>query len=255
MEDPIEVREQEPVEEKPASTMGRVRKCFAVAIAVLASAALFIAVLLTSVQLVAFDEGRYASQQQKLGLDAVAGVSQEDMGRIMHELLLYCKGDRQDLNMQVMIHGQSREVFDQREKDHMVDVQKLFNRAIKARLILVASFLFLALILIYVARKHALRELARGWLIAAAALGVLLAAMGIWFAVDFEHAWTQFHLVFFTNDLWLLYDDDMLIQLLLPLFDGIVQAIIVIAAIVLAVLTAGAAVLFKVTGRKQKQRA
>ena len=248
MENPSDVilREPESVEE-PAEP-GKARKAFSILIAVLASAALFVAVLLTCLQIVAFDEGSYAAQQQKLGLDVVAGVSKEDMGRIMHELLLYCKGSRPNLDMQAEIGGQPREVFSQREKDHMVEVQKLFVRTIKLRFILLATFLFLALVLIYVARRRALRELARGWLIAVAALGAVLLAIGVYFAVDFEAAWTQFHLLFFTNDLWLLYENDMLIQLLLPLFDGIVRSILLWAAGALAVITAGAVFVMRRTG-------
>ena len=251
MEDqPDVILEPLPSIEEPGKP-GRVRKTFSVAIAALASVALFVAVLLTCLQIVAFDEGYYAAQQQKLGLDAVAGVSKEDMGRIMHELLLYCRGDRPNLDMQAVINGQPREVFSQREKDHMVDVQVLFTRVIKLRLILVASFLFLALVLVYVARKRTLRELARGWLIAVAALGAVLLAIGIYFTVDFEAAWTQFHLIFFTNDLWLLYEDDMLIQLLLPLFDGIVRSILIWSGAVLAVITAGAVFVMRRTAEKK----
>lgn len=229
------------------------RKAVTTVLATLASVCLFVTILFTCLQLVAFDENRYAAEQQKLGLPQAAGVSAGAMKTIMHELLLYCRGDRSNLDMQAVIGGQPREVFSQREKDHMVDVQKLFVRGFHMRTILIVAFLFLVLVLVYFERKRTLRVLAKGWVIAAAAMGLLLAAVGICFAVDFEGAWTQFHHIFFTNDLWLLYNDDMLIQMLLPLFDGIVMTILLSAAVVLAAVTA-VAVIVLVKSRKRMDK-
>lgn len=221
------------------------RKAFSVICSLLASAALFGALLTTSLEWVAFDESRYAAEQQKYHVAETMGVSKGDLGGIMHELLLYCRGERADLEMQALFSGRMREVFDAREKAHMVDVQRLFVRVFKLRTILLASFLFLILLLIYIARRNTLRELARGWVVTASALGALLAALGIWFALDFDGAWTQFHHVFFTNDLWQLYENEALIQMLMPLFDGIVRAFVLTAAAMLAAVTALAAIILR----------
>lgn len=229
------------------------RKAATIGLSVLASAALFVAVVFTCVEWVAFDESRYWKAQEQYGLEAVTGMSREDLRMVTRELLAYCRGDRDNLEMQATINGQLREVFDQREKAHMVDVQKLFRGGTIIRIICVAAFLFLALLLIYFARRRVHRELARGWLVTIAVLGALLAALGIWFAVDFEGAFTRFHLLFFTNDLWLLYPDEVLIQMLPgQFFFSLAQAIVVSSAAALAAITALAAAVL-LTGRKKKE--
>lgn len=227
------------------------KKAATVTLAVLASVALFVSIFFTCIQSVAFNEGRYNAEQTRLGMPQAIGISADDMKKVMHELLLYCRGDRSNLNMQAVINGQSREVFDEREKEHMVDVQKLFVDGFRLRTILIIAFFFFLLVLLYVARRRTLREFARGWLFTISVLGVLLIAIGIYFAIDFDAAWTQFHYIFFSNDLWQLYENEMLIQLLMPLFDGIVRAIMITTAVSMAVVTAAAAIVMRVT-RKQK---
>jgi integral membrane protein (TIGR01906 family) len=246
---------EEPEDNVPDSVgRSKLKKAVTLILAVLACVALFITIFFTCIQSVAFDEHRYAAGQEKLGLADAAGISQADMNTVMHELLLYCRGDRSNLDMQAQINGQMREVFDEREKEHMVDVQKLFVKGFKLRTVMIIAFFFLLLVLIYAARKRTLRELARGWVLTVSVLGALLVIIGIYFAVDFDNAWTQFHLIFFSNDLWQLYNDEMLIQMLLPLFDGIVQAVMITSALALAIVTALAVFVLRIT-RRQKLEA
>lgn len=221
------------------------KKTVSVILAILASVALFFTVFLTCINSVAFDESRYAAYQQKYGIANDMGVSQADLTKITHDLLLYCKGQRSTLDMQYPVDGQMREIFDEREKEHMVDVQALFVKEIHARNGLAGAFVVCVLLLILTARKKAPRELARGWIVSIIVLGALLVAMGVYFATDFDRAWTQFHHVFFTNDLWLLYDNEALIQMLIPsiagvtpIFDIIIQQVVILSAAVLAALTA-----------------
>ncbi len=239
-------------------TMRRIRLKRAVtrALAVLASVCLFVSVVFTCIEAVAFDEGRYKALYNEFGILSDTGLdSMDSLMGITHELLAYCRGDRDNLDMQAVISGETREVFNTREKEHMVDVQRLFVKGYKIRLVAVICLLFLLLLLVYVARRRTQRELAHGWLYAVTALGALLAAVGVAFAVNFDWAWTQFHYIFFTNDLWLLYQDDMLILMLLKLFSSIVRAVILWSAVALAVLTAGAAAVARLDRKKKLRKA
>lgn len=253
-DDELKAQAEDEASDAEDTPRGTARRAAMAVLAILASIALFVTIVFTCIQWVAFDENRYAAGQQKYGIPEAAGMSADEVRTVMHELLLYCRGDRDNLDMQAVINGQMREVFDEREKEHMVDVQKLFVRGFVLRTVMIVAFFFFLLVLIYFARKRTLRELARGWIITVSVLGVLLVALGIYFAVDFDQAWTQFHLIFFTNDLWLLYDNEMLIVLLLPLFDGIVQAVMIYSAVSLAVVTALAILAMRLTrGRKPKE--
>lgn len=217
---------------------GKLKKATMITLSVLASAALFIIIVFTCLEAVAFDEGYYHQLQSKYGIETDTGMSTADLQKVTHELLLYCKGERAVLQMQAVINGETKDIYSQREIDHMVDVQRLFVKGLKTRTVLIISFLFLLLVLLYVARRRTLYELARGWVIAVSALGVLLVVIGVAFAINFDWAWTQFHLIFFTNDLWQLYSNDILILMLSKLFDSLVLTIIIVSGVALAAVTA-----------------
>jgi integral membrane protein (TIGR01906 family) len=235
------------------------RKALCVLLAVSASVALFVAIFITCIEWTAFNESKYTAVQERERLDTVTGISLQDLKTVTRELLRYCRGERSDLDMQVPVNGQMREVFDEREKAHMVDVQALFVKVLRLRAYLLAAFAALALLLIPAARRRTLRELARGWVIAASGMGVLLVALGVYFALDFDRAWTQFHLLFFSNDLWQLYENEVLIQMLMPppplesMFDILVREIVLSAAAALAAVTALAVVALRFTRPKKPE--
>ncbi len=226
-------------------------------LSVLASVALFLVIVFTCFQLVAFDEGRYTKAQQQYNLMEVTGMDQTTLQKVTHELLLYCQGRRDTLDMQAPINGQVREVFDEREKSHMVDVQLLFLAGYKLRAMAIAAFFLVVLLLTAVHRGQTARALARGWLATIAVLGVLMAALGIAMAIDFTGVFTRFHLLFFSNDLWLLDPTyEVLIQMLPEAFFlSIAKAIVLWSAGGLAVVTAGAAALLIRARRKDRRAA
>ncbi|PWM48600.1 MAG: hypothetical protein DBX62_01665 [Clostridia bacterium] len=82
--------------------------------------------------------------------------------------------------------------------------------------------------------------LCRGFLIAAAVFGAVLILLGIWVAVDFNSFWTEFHHLFFTNDLWLMdYRTCRMIRICpLPLFNEIVVRFALIFLIPFALMLA-----------------
>ena len=219
------------------------RKATIWVLSVLAGVALFLAIVLTCFEGVAFNETRYFKAQARYGLEAVTGMNQDDLRRVTHELLLYCRGQRDTLDMTATINGQVREVFDQREKDHMVDVQRLFIKGYHLRAIAVASFLFLVLVLLAYIRGGVTRALARGWIATIIVFGVLFAVFGVYMAIDFDRAFLQFHMMFFSNDFWILDPSyEVLIQMLPEdFFMSIANGVVLWAAACLVAVTAGAA--------------
>ncbi len=203
------------------------------------SVALFIVVVFTSFELVAFNEGIYARAQQQYGIDKITGISQSDLKDVTHKLLEYCKGNTKSLNMQTTVNGEMREVFGEREKAHMVDVQKLFMGGYDIRNGALIVFLLLTTALVSVARKDIYGVLARSWLATICVLGVLLAALGVYLIMNFSEAFYQFHLMFFDNDLWLLDPDTEVLIQMLPeqFFFTLVRWIVIVAASLLALFT------------------
>lgn len=218
------------------------KKVSAYLLGVMISVALFVVLVLTSFELVAFDENFYAREQQLLKLDKVTGISQTELNAVTHKLLNYCKGKDKMLNVQATVNGEYREVYNGKEKTHMIDVQKLFIAGFDIRNGCLLAVLLLTTILVSVARRDIYRILARSWLFTIAVLGVAAVALGIYIMTDFEKAFWQFHQLFFTNNLWLLDPDtDILIQMLPEnFFFALVRRIVLFAASTLLTTTAAA---------------
>ena len=101
--------------------------------AVLASLCLLLAVFLQIVDSSCFDRSFFARQYELAGSAQQIGVSDEDLMRMTDVLLDYLKDERQDISVQAEVHGRMREIFDQREKDHMVDVKALYKTAVTVK--------------------------------------------------------------------------------------------------------------------------
>jgi integral membrane protein (TIGR01906 family) len=112
-----------------------------------------------------------------------------------------------------LIDGSTRLAFSQREIDHMLDVQNLF---VGGRILTGVSLIMLILIGAYFltnpkAFKQSYFKIMRNTIV----LILLTAALILGFAaLDFNTAFTIFHEIFFTNDLWILSSTDMLIIML-----------------------------------------
>jgi integral membrane protein (TIGR01906 family) len=109
--------------------------------------------------------------------------------------------------------GSTRLAFSQREIDHMLDVQNLF---IGGRILTGVSLIMLILIGAYFltnpkAFKRSYFKIMRNTIVLILLTAALILGLA---ALDFNRAFTIFHQIFFTNDLWILSSTDMLIIML-----------------------------------------
>ncbi len=138
----------------------------------------------------------------------------DDIMDVTREMMKYLRGNREDLVVYTTIDGEEREFFNDREKAHMVDVQKLFVGGIWLRTgaLVTAAICVLALILMKAEWKKILPKscvYGTGGFIGALAVLAMLCAS------DFTKYFTIFHEIFFDNDLWLLdFRTDWLIRML-----------------------------------------
>jgi integral membrane protein (TIGR01906 family) len=182
--------------------------------AVVGAACFAFALLLTSIFLCAFDRAFYQSAYEKLGVAADAGLSESDLMLATDALLDYCSGKRADLNVVAVVSGEQRPVFVEREIAHMADVRTLALAAKKVQIglfVAFAAFLAVALKL-----KPRGQNLYKPLLVGLVAGIALMAAVGVYAAVDFDAFWTRFHLLLFTNDLWLLDPMDSVLINMVP---------------------------------------
>lgn len=167
---------------------------------------------LVAVQWVAYDSGFIARELIRLNSAEAVGISETAVHDYAEHTARYLRGAEKDPNMQFTIRGEERRFLNEREVLHMQDVQQLFTWA---RYLALSLFLVL-LGLVWRAKCQGrlpayLGLQARGSLLAILS-GLILAAL---ISQDFDQSFTLFHLLSFSNDLWLLDPaTDLLINLL-----------------------------------------
>lgn len=210
--------------------------------------AIVIITLVTTIDYVCFNPKFYAHEFDKLNISVSSSLSQEDLENSMNVLLDYLSGQRDDMVVYGTVDDEYREVFNQREKDHMVDVRALYimvNQLMIGAVITV--FICLGILLlkhcqnIVSAIYNSYRQVLFGLLIFLAAVGLLC-----W--LDFNSFWTQFHLLFFRNDLWLLDPKTDVLIRMVP--EAFFLDLVSIVAIIFGILNILIFVLLKLIKRR-----
>ncbi len=189
---------------------------------------LIIALLATCIDIAAFRKSFYVNEYAKNDTSEITGMSNEDVMASTMALLDYLRDDRQDIVVHAEVNGIDREVFNERETLHMVDVKDLYQKAILCRNICAIAGAAILLVL-FIIEKNIRKVLQEGFIPGSMALLALIVFIGIWVMLDFNNFWTNFHLFFFDNDLWLLDPRTSIMINLFPenfFFDMVVQIIL-----------------------------
>lgn len=167
---------------------------------------------LLSVQWVASDTNFYRQQFAALDRAKVLAISESDLERYSQHTIRYLLGREQDPNLKLVVGGQERWFLNDKEVSHMQDVQALFRLA---RRMTVGLLLGLGVALLITYRRGQL-HLVYSWLTQGAATALAIGGASVFLiSQDFTSAFTLFHELSFTNDLWLLNPaEDLLINLL-----------------------------------------
>lgn len=164
-----------------------------------------IALLLTNVQLIAYNRGYYRDEYEKYNIPEQIGMDMDNLMDSTEKLLLYLKDERKDLDFEASFNNGDEEFFSQRDKGHMVDVKELFIKGRMIRDVSLSCIVILLFILFWKKPvKSRLRKLAAYGIVISAAGIVPVIILAILMNIDFYKYFTVFHEVFFNNDLWLL---------------------------------------------------
>lgn len=185
-----------------------------------------IMILLSILQMYAFNANFYLDRFQEYNISAVTKIDMADLKRITTKLLDYLKDKEENLNMKIRVDGQIEEVFGQREKQHMEDVKILFD---KGFIVKNTSILLTVGALLVLLKQKKKKEILKSFFYASVASLSAMLLLLILMKVDFFKYFTYFHEIFFTNDLWLLnIETDVLIQMLpLEFFIAISTRVVV----------------------------
>jgi len=170
----------------------------------------FLAIAFSCVELVAYDSSFYTAHFEKSATSSRTGISAEGLAHIVHETQNLLKGVRGNYNIYVDIDGESTAVFGEQENFHMVEVAGLFRRFASLRSsCAVISISIVIAIIIFLKKKSAVF-----FIYSIAAALCIIAAIGLFAAVNFNAFFTLFHEMLFSNDKWLFPASSMLIQIL-----------------------------------------
>ena len=172
----------------------------------------------------AFFERFYDEQQTYQAM----GMSQTDLMKATHGLVDYMIGKRDDLDIEVWVNQEKVAMFNQREIDHMVDVLALYQGMVKFQWASYGFFIIMALLALLKFKKQFFMELLEASKQALVLLAIILGGLSLFAIIDFNQFWTSFHLLFFTNDLWLLdpLTDRMISMVPLLFFQKLVFTIV-----------------------------
>lgn len=189
---------------------------------------IFIAIIITSVDVMSFDINFFRNFYAENDSAEEIGVSFDDLMLSTEVLLDYTRGKNDSLDVMVAVEGGREMMFNKREVDHMVDVKDLYLGAILIRNL--AAIFFVVIVLFDILRKKFSFE--QHWQAVKNASIVMFALIGfivLAAVIDFNTFWTNFHLIFFRNDLWLLNPNTDRLIMMVPLdfFISLVTRIII----------------------------
>lgn len=188
---------------------------------------LFLILLSSSILFNAMNLKFYEKQYNKLRLDNHLQMSKADYLNATNDLLQYINGKRSEITVQATINGVNQQVFNEKEKLHMVDVKNLFQ-SLKRITIVLLTVIFSILLVVYIRMKKETIRLVTTYRYALFIFCVFFAVIVILMLTQFDLFWDLFHRVLFTNDLWLLNPNtDFMIRMFpLELFQSLVFTII-----------------------------
>ena len=161
--------------------------------------------LITLISQLCFDRSFFLKEYQIAGTAATLSMSEDDLMMATDTLLDYLNDKRDDILVTAEVNGVKREIFNQRETLHMVDVKNLYQNVLTVRNIMAITALVLfAYLSIHFKNQLSLLAicLKRGLVSMTLILGFGIGLLVVWILADFNSFWTSFHQLFFSNDLW-----------------------------------------------------
>ncbi len=175
----------------------------------------------------------------KYGISQTTGLAPAELDRAARGLISYFNSDEEIVNITVTKDGKAFALFNEREAVHLRDVKGLFW--LDYRIMLGTSVFALGYALVSLFWWKDRRRLARGLISSSILTMGIILLLGIGIAFDFDQLFLQFHLISFSNDMWMLDPSrDYLIMLFPGGFWFDVALFCVLAAAAMALVLGGA---------------
>lgn len=215
-------------------------------ICLISTLCLIVCAFLSCVDYWCFSNSFYKNEYTKLDTANEIGMSQDDLDKTTDVLLGYLKDKYSSLDTIAKVEGFTREVFNDREKAHMVDVKNLYQNVLVVRNI---CFVLYLLTFVYICFSGNTKYIFSSYKKSLAIFGFIIGFILLFCLIDFDGFWTNFHHIFFpNNDLWLLDPRTDILIMMVPsqfFFDLCISIIVSIVVFLL-----GIYLIFKYLDRK-----
>ncbi|GAB6106373.1 DUF1461 domain-containing protein [Fusibacter bizertensis] len=220
-------------------------KIFKTALITIIGIVLMLDAFLLPFQFLAFDEGYYYKLFSDLKVHEQIGIDDLALSRVTHALVSYIDNGSGDINLRESVLGEDVQFFNNKEIQHLHDIQVLVENA-RTFLILMNILMLLSIVLLWWFGKNNsaqfLKDLFSPFKYAFFMTIIFLGSLIALYFTNFDWAFTKFHEIFFTNDLWLLNPQTDRLIMLMPIefFITFVSKWLTSVSIILAVyFTAG----------------
>lgn len=158
----------------------------------------------TNLRFIINSAGFYAREFDRYHISQDTGLPREELGKVARGMIAYFNNRDEFIHLTVQGPQGPFELFKEKEIEHLKDVKGLVRLDYKVQGVTLACVLaYLAFVLNW-KRRQAWRYIGRSALAGSALTVVLLLALGITSAVDFNAVFLLFHLISFSNLLWIL---------------------------------------------------
>ena len=203
-------------------------------LATIISITAIVILLITAFEIGAYsDYGWYQKAYEKYDVLDDLEMEMKDVMYVTEEMMVYLRGNREDLVVDTIVNGEEQEFFNDREKAHMVDVRNLFVGGLWIRRIAILIFA-LAIVLIVKTKPNWKRLLPKCFLIGFSIFIGIVGIAGILVVSNFNKYFLIFHKIAFRNDLWLLNPETDLLIRMLP--EGIFLDMVIRIGIIILLL-------------------
>jgi len=201
------------------------------------------------------DPNTYANGFAKYGVAATTGIAESELLRGAAGLREYFNSDQEPISVQVEKDGRTVDLFRTREVAHLRDVKGLIRLFYRGQVTSLTYMICFVAVAIAFERGSGLRRIARLALWGCGLTLGILVLVALLSVTDFDALFLRFHLISFSNDLWMLDPrEDNLIMMFPQGFFYDTTLRLVILTLVEAILVSTASVGFLIASRRKRRK-
>lgn len=169
-------------------------KKLAKTLAVISAILLLFALLVGALYRIFTDKEWVRNEYERIDIEYQSGFTVDQATYVLGSMMDYSMGFFDDLDK---VSVKDNELFfNEKELTHMVDVRALTTRFMKLGLAALIAGAALFVVSILILKTEGVVFFSKAFLIVLGALLLVIAALGVWMAVDFNSFWHAFHAVF-----------------------------------------------------------